>query len=74
MKINESIMKNTFSAGVALTRTELKEVMGGVISNETWLKMCLEGKFGGTGVIGDGSAHDEIIQGICEALYEDMPS
>lgn len=34
----------------------------------------IEGSFGGSGVLGDGSVQDAINKAMCESMYEEMIS
>lgn len=60
-----------------LSKAEMKKVTGGVISKETWMDMCLQGKFLDVPISYDGSLNDEIRQAInesiCEDAYDNMP-
>lgn len=60
-----------------LSRAEMKNVMGGVISKDTFMEMCLAGEFNNPPIANDGSVEDEIIlsitQSICEDAYNQMP-
>ncbi|MFI5451870.1 hypothetical protein ACHMWN_06890 [Pedobacter sp. UC225_61] len=63
---------NGFDSATTLSRDEMKNVMGGIISAETYLQMCYDGKNGGSGIYGNNEAQNEINKAICDALYEDM--
>ena len=54
-----------------LSRAEMKNVMGGVISPEVLLERCLEGKFINPPLLNDGSVEDEIMRGVMESVCYD---
>lgn len=62
-----------------LSRDEMKNVMGGVISQDTFMEMCLAGKYINPPLLYDGSEEEEfilaeVIPSICEDAYNQMPS
>lgn len=55
-----------------LSKDEMKNVMGGVISLEVWLQMCYEGKFGGNPITGENERKDMIQEELCIAMMTEL--
>lgn len=53
-----------------LTKADLKNITGGIISKETWAEMCYGGKFIEPGLTGNGSVEEQIMQEINDALCD----